>query len=98
MMDALDIYNEARQKMDELVQTLPQARASDCGLDPRAGQFWVDDDAGVLIIRSNMQALKYYGGFEYVNDDYVIELAGYTIYDEQDSRVGDVIEAWRAAQ
>ena len=62
------------------------------GLDERAiGQFYYNLDC-IVIDASYRQRLDYYGGFEYVNSDYVKQYGDYIIYSAEDSRVADVID------
>lgn len=97
-MDSFEIYQEGQNKMIELVRTLPKAKAGDCGLDPRSGYFWVDDDAGTLITRGESRDIMYFGGFEYVDPDYVMRVGEFIIFDTEDERVDEVYQAWRDTQ
>lgn len=62
------------------------------GLDERAiGEFYYNLDC-IVIPEGNRQRLDYYGGFEYVNSDYVKQYGDYVIYSAEDGRVAEVID------
>ena len=62
------------------------------GLDERAiGEFYYNLEC-IVIPEENRQRLDYYGGFEYVNSDYVKQYGDYVIYSAEDGRVAEVID------
>ena len=84
--------------VDDFVNTkLNRVHATDLGLDERCGKLWVDDTC-IVCDENNLRALSYYGGFEYIDDEYKKTLNGYTIFtvsgDKDDDRVQDHITMW----
>ena len=65
--------------------------ARDIGLDYRAGtvHISVTDD---FVAVSGTGMLNYYGGFEYINSDYITTIGHMTFYSGEHSRVQDCIE------
>ena len=61
------------------------------GLDPRAGMLWVTEDA-IVAKDYNVRVLEYYGGFEYVDDEYVSQVGSYKIYFADHERVASCLE------
>ena len=64
------------------------------GLDPRAfqGKFFYNNDCVVVTLGMN-RSLRYYGGFEYIDEEYVRQYGDYVIYSAEHERVRDVIES-----
>ena len=64
------------------------------GLDPRAfaGEFFYNEDCIIVTIGMN-RSLRYYGGFEYIDEEYVRQYGDYVIYSAEHERVRDVIES-----
>ena len=62
------------------------------GLDERAiGEFYYNFEC-IVIPESARQRLDYYGGFEYVDSDYVKQYGDYVFYSAEDDRVCEVID------
>ncbi len=66
-------------------------RAENIGLDRRASVVYVSED-GIVVHNRYRQALEYYGGFEYVDKDYVITVGEYTFYAVEDNRVASAVQ------
>jgi hypothetical protein len=67
------------------VTSLPCVTAEIVGLDPRAGcHIYLDSDA-VVVDDASAGKLKYYGGFEYVDQELVSVIGQYTFYRVDDS-------------
>lgn len=66
-------------------------RAENIGLDRRASMVYVSEQ-GIVVYNRYRQALEYYGGFEYVDKDYVITVGEYTFYAVEDNRVADAVQ------
>lgn len=64
------------------------------GLDPRAfqGEFFYSEDCIVVTVGMN-RSLRYYGGFEYIDDEFIRTYGDYVIYSAEHERVRDVIES-----
>ena len=62
------------------------------GLDTRAfGKFWYCYE-GIFIFAGNRRSLDYYGGFEYIDSDYVKTYGEYVFYSADADRVQEVLE------
>ena len=87
MDDILEYLDEVNEKMDCFVSKMDQATASDLKLDDRAGnRLWVSKDC--LIVRKFRNgSLRYYGGFEYVDESSIAIIGDYVIYLASDERV-----------
>lgn len=78
--DFFEILERTNRDMRAYVNTLPKVDGSALGLDVRAGHaIYVGDDC-LIIMAGNRRALDYYGGFEYVEGEYVNVLGEYVIY------------------
>jgi hypothetical protein len=65
------------------------------GLDNRCNYsgIWINGDY-IVVKKSEKRVMEYYGGFEYVDRDYVTEIGDYVIYSREDGRVDDHIFRW----
>lgn len=62
------------------------------GIDPRAAStLYVSYDA-IAVPREQDRTLQYYGGFEYVDKEYRVEMGEYVFYLGEDDRVAGHIE------
>jgi hypothetical protein len=59
------------------------------GLDGRAAtrQMWVSTEG--IVTQGETQRLEYYGGFDYVDKEYVRRVGSYTFWSIEDERVRD---------
>ena len=79
-----EIEKIANQVMSECSDVTPEA----LGIDSRAGHsLRVSDDFIACPKGSAQRMLEYYGGFEYVDKEYVSEMGDWVIYSGEDSRV-----------
>jgi hypothetical protein len=82
-----DIIEDAEDRVRNLVQRLPEVLPEDLGLDNRSAyRLWVTDD-GIIVTSRDDRHLQYYGGFEYVDKDYRMELGDWVFYSASDDRV-----------
>ena len=74
------------------VSNMRKFTADEVGLDYRCGSVWVDAEC-VITLKGNDRSLQYYGGFEYVDNQYDrTEFGQYVVYStEEDERILDVI-------
>lgn len=96
-----NLLNEIDQKLEIEFSGSDYTRAkpSDFGLDSRAFGEAITDGFDYLIIKKrDDRTLKYYGGFEYVNDHSRQEYGSYVIYSSDSTRVYDALEAYRELQ
>jgi hypothetical protein len=85
-----DLIEEIEDRMTEIVGNLTCVSADKIGLDYRAGRVYVSHE-GIIVDGGSRRTLEYYGGFEYVDRDYVKEIGGFTFYSRDDDRVEDAV-------
>jgi hypothetical protein len=74
-------------------ETMEPCKASELGLDSRAGYaLFVNEDC--IAVEGDGHALDYYGGFEYVDKEYVRVVGDWKFYFADDDRVRDHIETY----
>ena len=91
---------DLRDQINALVKTkLYEAiavKAEQLGLDPRAGyKLYIsnDEDTFIAVHKDNRRSLDYYGGFEYIDKEFVLELGDYVFYTDHE-RVFDAIDTY----
>ena len=67
------------------------------GLDHRAGYLFISTEEGWIASR-NTRSLEYYGGFEYIGEEYRVTVGEITFYSDDHSRVWDAIEYFNNLQ
>ena len=67
------------------------------GLDARAGYLFISTEEGWIASR-NTRSLEYYGGFEYIGEEYRVTVGEITFYSSDHSRVADALEYYNALQ
>jgi hypothetical protein len=88
-----DVVYDAEQAMAQYLQeNAEQVCASKLGLDARAGRVWVTEDA--VVRQGHAGSLDYYGGFEYVDKEYVTQMGDYKVYFADDERVAECLERY----
>ncbi len=60
------------------------------GLDRRVGRLYVDRDFTLIATQKN-NTLAYYGGFEYVDEDYIVQVGSLTVYSGEAERVRNAL-------
>lgn len=81
------IKETAEDAIRQMIQGWTMVRPQDVGLDSRAGyDLWISDEGIITTIHSD-RTLQYYGGFEYVDKDYRMELGDWVFYSSEDDRV-----------
>lgn len=89
MADAIETV--VNRNMREL---MTEVRADALGLDIRAGhRLFVNEDC-IAVSNNDRRTLDYYGGFEYVDSDYIRVIGDYTFYFADDDRVRGHIETY----
>jgi hypothetical protein len=69
------------------------------GMDRRSfGYAYTDGFDYIIINKVDDRSVKYYGGFEYVNDFARQEYGNWVIYSSQSTRVYDLLENYREKQ
>jgi hypothetical protein len=90
ILEALEQAQDAIQELEFAMRAADTVSASKIGLDTRAGRVIVTEDS--IIVNGNYKrSLEYYGGFEYVADEYINVLGNITIYSREELRVDEAI-------
>ena len=89
----LDEMNE--QVRQHVQHSFKEVRADKLGLDIRAGYRLFINDEAIAVSKNDDRSLQYYGGFEYVDKEYRLEVGDYVFYVQDDDRVTNCIERWQ---
>lgn len=86
-MNLSDLLAETESQVAEVLASATQCAPGALGLDDRcASRIWRGEDFLAVTHNSN-RTLRYYGGFEYVDDEYITSIGNYVFYSTEDSRV-----------
>lgn len=95
----MHMFYEIDSRVADIVETYiaEECKVGDrekTGLDPRAfpGKFFYNEDC-IVVTDSMNRSVRYYGGFEYIDSDYVRFYGDYVIYSAEHERVRDVIDS-----
>lgn len=92
LLNKIDQQLEIEFSSSDYTRVKPEA----FGLDKRSfGEAITDSFDYIIIKKSDDRSLKYYGGFEYVNDSDRQEYGNYVIYSSAATRVYDALEFYR---
>ena len=79
---------EINQKVEALIDEMREVKPEEIGLDKRAGyNLYIDEEYIAVKNDSDLKNLRYYGGFEYVDEQYVQVIGDYVFYHSEDERV-----------
>ena len=94
-----ELQDQIRNLVDEYFEDSGAVRVSaeEVGLDRRAGYVFVSTEEGWIASR-NTRSLEYYGGFEYIGEEYRVTVGEITFYSSDHSRVADAIEHFNDLQ
>jgi hypothetical protein len=93
--DMVDEMNEIAERT--VRNTMEPCKATDLGLDSRAGYaLFVNEDC--IAVNGDGHMLDYYGGFEYVDKEYVRVVGDWKFYFADDQRVQEHICIYFAEQ
>jgi hypothetical protein len=85
-MNIEDLRDQINALVQEQLKETKTVSAEQLGLDPRAGyRLYVPTDEAetfIAVKKDNRHALDYYGGFEYIDKEYIFELGDYVFYTE----------------
>jgi hypothetical protein len=89
VFDMIDEINDT--VLRTVRETMEPCKAEDLGLDRRAGYaLFVNED--FIAVEGDGHMLDYYGGFEYVDSEYVTVIGDFKFYSAGDRRVKDHID------
>lgn len=83
-MDYTELNQRAQALAQEALATTTEHPAEALGLDRRCGSVWLGED---FLATDHRQALDYYGGFEYIDKEYITTLGDWTFYSIEADRV-----------
>jgi len=95
-----NIFDEVHEKANEIVNEVmgdlmrfDRDSRSKSGLDPRAlgGECYFGPDVIVTTINGR-KSLDHYGGFEYIDEEYVVTVGDFVFYSDEEPRVRKVLE------
>ena len=87
----LEIVKSLNQEVEELLYKAQRVPAEKLGLDYRCGHLYVLDD-GLAVRRETLPNLLYYGGFEYIDSTYRVDLPRVVFFSAEADRVQDALE------
>lgn len=94
-MSVLNIISNAIESIETYLEDLPKVNAEMLGLDPSAGNVWVDTkNESIISEKRTTRTLDYYGGFEYIDDEYRKEIGDYTVYTVGNNRVESALDIY----
>lgn len=95
IMDQIDnIFSEFVENLIELEEFV-DVTAKEIGLDERSAYSGLKISmSGILVPTKYVGKMEYYGGFEYIDKEYVRELGEYRFYSSKASRVKDCINQY----
>ena len=94
-----ELQEQIERMVDEYFEDSEAQRVSAeaVGLDRRAGYVFISTEEGWIATR-NTRTLDYYGGFEYIDQNYKTVAGEITFYSSDHSRVADAIEHFNDLQ
>ena len=94
-----ELQEQIEQMVDQYFEDASAIRVSAeaVGLDARAGYLFISTEEGWIASR-NTRSLEYYGGFEYIGEEYRVTVGEITFYSSDHSRVSDALEYHNAIQ
>ena len=94
-----ELQEQIEQMVDDYFEDAAAQRVSaeDVGLDRRAGYLFISTEEGWIASR-NTRSLEYYGGFEYIGEEYRVTVGEITFYSSDHSRGADAIEYYNDEQ
>ena len=78
---------EINQKVEAIIDEMREERPDDLGLDKRCAYHLFIDEEYIAVQKSDLKNLRYYGGFEYVDEEHVLAIGDYVFYHAEDERV-----------
>ena len=90
-MNLFELIDEVTELTDSYIGTMKKVPADKLGLDHRCGKLFVSPEC-IGVYKSNNNGLRYYGGFEYINDMHRHEMGDYVFYSREATRVADCLE------
>jgi len=90
---------EINEKVEAIIDEMREVKPEELHLDNRSAyRLYVDEEYIAVQKGSDLRTLRYYGGFEYVSEEYVQELGDYVFYHAEDERVAGHLGEYFQAQ
>lgn len=88
-----ELFDEIFAAAQEMIDGMTQHDNRDY-VDRRAfTTFWVDDAKSTIAIdATRLDSARYYGGFEYIDDEYVVHFGSYVFYSADDGRIQRILD------
>jgi hypothetical protein len=98
MSKLLDFYeDEIHNKVREILNDCVYVSSSELGLDRRCGFVYIDEDS-IIVHKNDNKSIRYYGGFEYIDDGDIVEVGDFVVYTNNNSRVENCLEHYFESQ
>lgn len=102
MNDIVDVYgliDTVTNTVDNFVfGHMTKTKAENLGLDNRAGYTLYVNDECIAVSKVNDRSLQYYGGFEYIDEAYRVELGEWVFYMTESDRVSECIDRFNEVE
>lgn len=94
--DVMDVLDQINDLVQTLLDASTEVQPEDLGLDRRAAyRLWVlPNSQGIMVSKGADKSLQYYGGFEYVDKEYRVEMGDFVYYSGEDDRVMGHLERY----
>ena len=90
-MNADEMWTKIEALQEEILEACIVAKPEDLGLDSRCNELWMCPE---YIASQNRGSLDYYGGFEYIEKQYIVQIGDLTVYSCEDSRVQEALDCF----
>ena len=90
-MDLFELIDNISELTDNFIGNAVKVNPEQLGLDNRCGSLFVTPDC-IGTYKDRDRALRYYGGFEYINDGNRHEMGDYVFYSREATRVDEALE------
>lgn len=85
-----ELLSEINTKVEELIENeFQEVTPEEVGLDTRAAYRLFINEEFIAVSKGNRRNLDYYGGFEYVDEEYITVIGDMVFYSAEDERVRD---------
>jgi hypothetical protein len=92
-MNFFILIDDVTELTDTFVGGMVKVNPEQLGLDQRCGKLFANADC-IAVYKGNDRSLQYYGGFEYVDNEYRHEMGDYVFYSAEDNRVQGHLEQY----
>jgi len=94
MMNVLELVDVIEDQVKEIILSFTEVSPEELGLDTRSAyKLYINEDF-IACRDSDKSTLNYYGGFEYVDSQFVISLGNFHFYSIEDSRVSGHLDTF----